>query len=188
MYRRCLKLCQRDSFDSWRGAFASQQSRLYSREVWRPNHWRFRRRQLTNSCSESECGVLPSASSLLRQQRLLSGSWLSRKEGLFRISCSRAFSDGADGKNQTVALSEDGEKGAEHVLACDSGGEEDESDESRPSMNHDERARDDERPPFGNQDALFLAQKARFKKLFEKRVVSWEKLKVTFEDFPHYLR
>jgi len=117
---------------------------------------------------------------------------VSRKEDIFRISpsCTRPFSDGTDGKNE-AALSSGGEKEAEH-LACDSGGEEDESDEGRhsaaSSVDQDERPREEERSQYGKQDTLFLAQKVRFQKIFEKRVVRWEDLKVTLEEFPHYLR
>lgn len=139
----------------------------------------------------------------------------SRKEGLLRISasCSRSFSDEPGKSNQAAAVSSssssvenggDGEKGAaEHILAShDSGGEEgdeeegEEADESgegqsmaKPSIvDQDERSREREKPHYENQNTLFLAQKARFKKLFEKRVVRWEDLNVTFEEFPHYLR
>lgn len=191
--------------------------RLSNRGYWRLAQ--LRRREFTtsssqswSSCSESDCP--PSAAFLLRQQRLLSGyafrstganlissplGWISRKESLFRISasCIRSYSDGTNSKNQAALSSSvgsggDGEKGAEHVLACDSGGEEDENDEGRHSaansMGQDERSREEEMSHSGNRESLFLAQKVRFKKVFEKRVVRWEDLNVTLEEFPHYLR
>jgi hypothetical protein len=120
---------------------------------------------------------------------------ISRKECLFRISpsCTRSFCAGADGKSQAaISSGGDGEEGAEHVLACDSGGEEDESDEGRhsaaSSVGQDEKSREEERSQYGKQDTWFLTQKARFKKVFEKRLVRWEDSKVTLEEFPHYLR
>lgn len=192
--------------------------------VWRLNRGfrrlaQFQRREFTTgsahswgSCSEFDCTPsIPSAAFLLRHQRLLSGyafrpgrqGLIPHREGLSRASTSftRTFSDerGSDGKDQAAVSSSvgsggDSDKEAEHVLACDSGGEEDESDEGQrrrhpaaSSVGPDARSREG-RSHRGSQEALFLAQKARYKKVFEERLIRWEDLKVTLEEFPHYLR
>ncbi|KAG0607556.1 hypothetical protein M758_8G038000 [Ceratodon purpureus] len=191
--------------------------------AWRLNRgfWRlaqFQRREFTTgsphswfSCSEDCTPGIPSAAFLLRHQRLLSGyafrparqGLISQREGLSRASpaCTRSFSDerGSDDKDQAAVSSAvgsggDNDKGAEHVLACDSGSEEDEKDEGQrrrhpavDCMGQDERSKEGEQSHRGSHKALFLAQKARYKKVFEERLVRWEDLKVTLEEFPHYL-
>ncbi|KAG0563533.1 hypothetical protein KC19_8G038900 [Ceratodon purpureus] len=191
--------------------------------AWRLNRgfWRlaqFQRREFTTasphswfSCSEDCTPGIPSAAFLLRHQRLLSGyafrparqGLISQREGLSRASpaFTRSFSDerGSDDKDQAAVSSAvgsggDNDKGAEHVLACDSGSEEDEKDEGQrrrhpavDCMGQDERSREGEQSHRGSHKALFLAQKARYKKVFEERLVRWEDLKVTLEEFPHYL-
>lgn len=173
------------------------------------------------SCQGFDCiPSIPSALLLLRQQRLLVGhalrgyittsagvinpsrqSLFPQKERLLRISSSftRSCSDerGTDGKSQadvssSIGSGGDNYKGAEYVMACSSGGE-DESDEglkwrhsATTSGNQDESSI--ESFHHDNQDSLYLAQKARFRKAFEERLQRWEDAKVTLEEFPHYLR
>ena len=232
----CQSMIRGVSATSVAEAFASQ-GRLYSRfardtpkEVavstgpWRLKRafWRlaqFQRREFTTGsphswggCSELDCTPsIPSASFLLRHQRLLSvyasrparQGFSPQREGLSwaLASCTRSFSDdrSSDGKDQAAVSSSvgsggDSDKGVEHVLACDSGGEEDENDEGqRPRhpaascVGEEERSME-ERSNRGNYEALFLARKARYRKLFEERLIRWEDVKVTFEEFPHYLR
>ncbi|XP_073396851.1 uncharacterized protein [Physcomitrium patens] len=172
------------------------------------------------SCQGFDCiPSIPSALLLLRQQRLLVGhalrgyittsagvinpsrqSLFPQKERLLRISSSftRSCSDerGTDGKSQadvssSIGSGGDNYKGAEYVMACSSGGE-DESDEglkwrhsATTSGNQDESSI--ESFHHDNQDSLYLAQKARFRKAFEERLQRWEDAKVTLEEFPHYL-
>lgn len=86
----------------------------------------------------------------------------------------------------------DNDEGPEHVLACDGGGEEDENNEGNrrthvaaSSSGQDERVGEND---HRKMDIAFLSQKAKFKKAYEERMLDWEDIQVTMEEFPHYLR
>jgi len=52
---------------------------------------------------------------------------------------------------------------------------------------HDERSDEQERLHEGKEDSVFLTKKAQFKKVYEERLVKWEDVQITLEEFPHYL-
>lgn len=151
-----------------------------------------------------------SSSALLRPQRLLQVQAPKRclnfpNEGLLRMSGSPPIrwisrEHGTDEKNQ-VAISPllegggENDKGGERVLACDGGGEEDENNEEQSMLHvaasggeHDEKSDEKERLHEGKEDSVFLTKKAQFKKVYEERLVKWEDVQITLEEFPHYLR